>query len=399
METFDIYPVRIENQDQARKFLKDIGASHQGIDIMAPKCQHFALKVGPLSPQAAQIMKQELLSRGGETATNTGVLVGKEGSYVMLIGTLAQFRRLLPKLRMQPFGLPRLSGELEEVIANLSVPVEKRPLLDGKKGVLIGERTLVMGILNVTPDSFSDGGIFADPERAVDRGLEMEEQGADIIDVGGESTRPGHEPIDAGEELSRLLPVLERLASSLKAPISVDTYKARVAEAALEAGVDIINDVSGLADPDMARVVARHGVPLIIMHNQPEDSPDIMQGIIRSLKEKKQQAVEAGVEPGRIILDPGIGFHKDREQNLEVLNRLDALKCLGQPILLGTSRKSVIGKTLDLPVEERLEGTAATVAVGVLRGAHIVRVHDVREMVRVVRMTDAVVKVGRSSHG
>lgn len=273
--------------------------------------------------------------------------------------------------------------------------VERKTVLDCRgKRLVLGERTLVMGILNITPDSFSDGGKFNSPGRAVERALQMVEEGADIIDVGGESTRPGHTPVPAEEELKRVLPVLERLAEAVEVPISIDTYKAEVALRAVRVGASIVNDVWGLRrDPDMARVVAELGVPYIMMHNQEGTNyKELMGDIINSLREGIDLALKAGIKEENIIIDPGIGFGKTAEQNLEVIRRMKELEVLGRPILLGPSRKSFIGKALDLPVEERFEGTAAAVAIGIANGADIVRVHDVKGMVRVARMADAIIR-------
>ncbi|MDI3258069.1 MAG: dihydropteroate synthase [Kyrpidia sp.] len=258
------------------------------------------------------------------------------------------------------------------------------------------DRTLVMGILNVTPDSFSDGGRFDDPERALAHAREMVAEGADILDIGAESTRPGHTPVSAEEELRRLLPVVRAVASDLDVPISVDTYKARVAEAAVREGADMINDIWGLKrDPEMAPCAARLGVPVILMHNR-ESPPerDVMGIMLRELQESIRLARRAGIRDEQIILDPGIGFGKTYEQNLRVMRRLRDVRALGYPVLLGTSRKSMIGRTLNLPVDRRVEGTAATVALGVSLGVDIVRVHDVPQMVRTVRMMDAMIGRG-----
>lgn len=258
------------------------------------------------------------------------------------------------------------------------------------------ERTLIMGILNVTPDSFSDGGRFNDLERALAHAREMVAQGADIIDIGAESTRPGHLPVSAEEELRRLLPVVRAVARELDVPISVDTYKARVAEAAIREGAHVVNDVWGLKrDPRMAPLVARLGVPVIVMHNrQAPVERDPMGTLLKDLWESVQLARRAGIREEQIILDPGIGFAKTYEQNLLIMRRLRDVRALGYPVLLGTSRKSMIGRTLNLPVDRRVEGTAATVALGVALGMDIVRVHDVPEMVRTVRMTEAMIGRG-----
>jgi len=262
----------------------------------------------------------------------------------------------------------------------------------------VGERTLVMGILNVTPDSFSDGGRWTDPDRAVERAVTMLQEGADIIDVGGESTRPGHTPVSAEEELRRLLPVVRALRQAVPhMVISVDTYKASVARAALEAGANIINDIWGLSrDPDMARVAAEFQAPVVVMHNQEGTSyQDLMGDIIRFLERSIETAAAAGLPRELVIVDPGFGFGKTTAQNLRVVNELSALQVLDAPILLGPSRKRAIGEVLGgLPVDERLEGTAATVAIGIARGADIIRVHDVKAMKRVAMMTDALVRPG-----
>lgn len=252
-----------------------------------------------------------------------------------------------------------------------------------------------MGIINLTPDSFSSDGLAGRPEEAVSRALEMEAQGADIIDLGGESTRPQASQVDADEELGRVLPVLERLAGRLKVPVSIDTYRATTARRCLEAGAHMINDVWGLKrDPGLVRVVAENSVPVVITANQ-RDAPakgDIVAEVRADLERVIELALKAGVLRENIILDPGIGFGKTVEQNLTLVGRLQELKALGFPLLLGTSRKSFIGAVLDLPPEERLEGTAATVAIGIARGADIVRVHDVGPMARLCRMSDAVVR-------
>jgi dihydropteroate synthase len=251
-----------------------------------------------------------------------------------------------------------------------------------------------MGIINVTPDSFSGDGLGRDLPAVVEQALRFQDQGADFLDLGAESTRPGHEPISADEELGRLIPALEAISARVRLPISVDTYKSRVARQALAAGATIINDIWGLqADPNLAVVAAESGAPLVLMHNQKtRQYRDLLPDIFVSLKHSAAQALQAGVLRENIILDPGFGFGKTPAHNLEVLRRLPEFRSLGYPLLMGTSRKSTIGLVLDLPVAERIEGTAATVALSIAGGADIVRVHDVKAMVRVCRMTDAVVR-------
>jgi len=269
----------------------------------------------------------------------------------------------------------------------------------------ITKRTLVMGILNVTPDSFSDGGTYFDPDAAVSRGIEMAEQGADIIDVGGESTRPGAEPIDAEEEIRRVVPVIKQLAVRTGIPISIDTYRSQTAAAALDSGASIINDISAMTfDANMKHLAAERKCPIVLMHikgtpqnmQQNPHYENVIEEIIAWLKARIEEAESAGIDKQAIIIDPGIGFGKTVEHNLEILNKLDRFRALGKPILVGVSRKRMIGEILGgLPVEERLEGTAAAVAISIANGANIVRVHDVKEMARVVKVADAIVRFGQ----
>lgn len=259
----------------------------------------------------------------------------------------------------------------------------------------LGTRTYVMGILNATPDSFSDGGRYNAVESGVQHALSMVEQGADIIDIGGESTRPGAAEVSLEDEISRVVPLIRAVRERVNVPISIDTYKAGVAQAALEAGAHIINDVWGLQrEPEIASVAARAGAPVIAMHNQngTEYDGDIIESMIRFFDKSIQIALDAGVKKSHIILDPGIGFGKTSQQNVEVMRRLHELHVLGYPILLGTSRKSMIGKILDLPPSERVEGTVATSVLGVAAGMEIIRVHDVKENVRAVKVADAIVR-------
>lgn len=253
-----------------------------------------------------------------------------------------------------------------------------------------------MGIVNVTPDSFSGDGL-RDAAAAVAQARQMESDGADLIDVGGESTRPetwSGSGLPLEEEMARVLPVVEAVVAAVRIPVSIDSYKATVADRALDAGASVVNDVWALRrDPAMAGTVARHGTPVVLMHNLPGGGyGDLIGDIASWLQESIAIARSAGIADDRVILDPGIGFGKTREQNLEIIRRLPELRALGYPVLIGPSRKSFIGKTLDLPVDERLEGTAAAVALGIAGGADIVRVHDVKAMVRVARMADAIVR-------
>ncbi|WP_410512988.1 dihydropteroate synthase [Paenibacillus sp. BR2-3] len=265
----------------------------------------------------------------------------------------------------------------------------------------LGDRTLIMGILNVTPDSFSDGGLWNDPDKAVEHALQMAAEGADIIDIGGESTRPGHEPVGLEEELARVLPIIESIhLAAPHLPLSVDTYKAEVARRAIAAGAHIINDVWGCkADPEMAGVMAAAGCPVILMHNrQDRKYNELISDIAADLQVSMELALAAGVKREHIILDPGIGFAKDYSENLQTMMALDTLAGLGYPLLLGTSRKKFIRTALDLPPDDVVEGTAATVAFGIAQGCQIVRVHDVASIKRTVNMCDAMLYAGSPTH-
>ncbi|MFX4263538.1 dihydropteroate synthase [Pelotomaculum propionicicum] len=387
-----VYSVMVENKEEAYRAVASVGADKSGCAWMAPKAVHRLVMLDGVQPRQANIMKQEMLGKGGEAAVARGVVDNSvPETRVLLMGTLKQYEAFLAKLKSQPFGLPALADRI-------------RGVLDGQEGftpyaldcrgrtIILGERTLVMGILNVTPDSFSDGSKFHDPGRALERARVMVEDGADIIDLGGESTRPGFAPVGVEEELDRIIPVLKRLVNEITVPVSIDTTKAEVARRALEEGAGIINDQWGLrGDPAMAGIAAKYGAPLVLMHNQKgTEYRDLLGDIAESLRESVGIAMAAGVAREKVIVDPGLGFGKNAAQNLETLRRLKELRCLGQPVLIGPSRKSTIGKVLNLPVEERVEGTAAAVAVGIANGANIVRVHDVKEMARVARMADAI---------
>lgn len=270
----------------------------------------------------------------------------------------------------------------------------------GDRELDCSERTLVMGVLNVTPDSFSDGGRHLDPEAAVAGALGMAGDGADVLDVGGESTRPGSDPVPAEEERRRVVPVIERLAAQVDLPISVDTRKAEVAAAALEAGATIVNDVTAGRDPGMFDVVREGKAGFVLMHMKGEpktmqkrpEYDDVVREVHDYLADRVEAAVAAGIDRDRLVVDPGLGFAKTEAHSLRMMRDVDALVDIGRPVLVGPSRKSFIGHVLDAPVEERLEGTAGAVAYMVGRGAHIVRVHDVREMVRVIRVVDAIMR-------
>ena len=267
----------------------------------------------------------------------------------------------------------------------------------GNMNFEIGQHTCVMGILNITPDSFSDGGRYNNLDSALFRVEEMLKEGADIIDIGGESTRPGYEVISADEEITRVVPVIKQIKERFDVPVSLDTYKLDVAKAGIEAGADLINDIWGLkADDKMAEVIAKADIPCCLMHNRKEAVyDDYIQDVLADLEESLIIARNAGISNDKIILDPGIGFAKTYEQNLELLNKLEILHSFGYPVLLGTSRKSVIGLTLNLPAEERVAGTLATTVLGVMKGCSFVRVHDIKENVQAIKMAEAILHAGR----
>lgn len=408
--SFNLRFLNLDTPERLRAEMEKIGADPGGIKIMVPKGLFYATKLEGVKFAAANIIKQEMLSLGGEAVLAGDIYFGeREMSDILLLGTRRHYEGLIKKLRGQPLkSLVAIASELQQGLARYSG--ERNPLTIRDTTFHWGKKTYIMAILNLTPDSFSGDGLFGDVDRAVAQAREFVSQGADIIDVGGESTRPGSEPLPADEEMRRVLPTIERLVGKIGVPISIDTYKAEVAEQALSAGASMVNDVWGLRmDPEMAALVAKRRVPVIIMHNRsrPKDAVqterlggrylgveygDLMADIIRELRESIGLALEAGVDRAQIIVDPGIGFGKTVEQNLELLCNLAELKVLGCPVLVGPSRKSFIGYTLDLPLEERLEGTAAAVAIAIARGADIVRVHDVKEMARVARMIDAVVR-------
>lgn len=392
--------VKVESEADALRIISELGSDPAGARIMSRKMFHLAISVENVQARAAHIIKEVMLSKGGDCATPRDLLVidGTDTVTVIMMGTVAQLRRTIKNLSVQPFGLKALSRELKKVVESAAGD-RSRPLEAGGKMLPLGGRTLVMGVVNITPDSFSDGGRFEEFEAARAAAVEMDLNGADIIDIGGESTRPGAEPVPPDEEARRTIPLVEALAGEVSAAISIDTCKAEVARLALDAGASIINDISGLRfDPEMIPLAAERGAPVVIMHMQgvPRDMQvapsydDVVADICRFLRGRAAMAEAGGVDPGRILVDPGIGFGKTVEHNLEILRRLDEFRSLGYPLVLGTSRKRFIGAVLGRPVGERLLGTAATVAIAAAMGVDVVRVHDVGEMAEIVKMADAV---------
>ena len=379
--------------------LRDIAVDPAGVSIMSQKGIHYVVKVKNVPVVAANIIKQDMLARGGEVATAKGAITHAIAETdIIVMGTQNQFTSLLEKIKRQQFGLRDIAEQIRGALQGYDgVP---SPLKVGKQEWVFGKKTFIMGILNMTPDSFSDGGKFSDTPSALSHARQMVEDGADIIDVGGESTRPGAADVSSEEEIARVVPVIQEL-KNLRYSLSIDTRKAAVAEAALKAGAVMINDISALrADPEMAKVAAKYQVPVVLMHMQ--GSPQTMQRdpryrdliseIMEYLWESIEAAKRAGIAERDIIIDPGIGFGKSTEHNLKLLDNLREFKSLGRAIMVGPSRKSFIGNITGLPVEERVEGTAAAVALAIANGADIVRVHDAAAMSRVARIADGISK-------
>jgi dihydropteroate synthase len=389
---------------EARQAVSQTGADQHCVDLMAPKALGLCLKLSGVKMPAANILKQEMLACGGDAAVHRGVIDGStKTSDVVILGNAKQVLRVSQKLKDQPFGLKKIAAELEEYC--LSV-LEPRPLIWRHRGGCFdfAKGPLLMGILNITPDSFSDGGSYLDPAKAVERGMEMAEQGADIIDVGGESTRPGAEPVPEDQELGRVLPVVEALSVKLNIPISVDTYKSRIAERALEAGASIVNDISGLGfDPQMAGVVSREKAGLVLMHIQGrprhmQENPqysDVVAEVRQGLADSLKSALDSGVAREAVALDPGIGFGKNLEHNLKLLNNLRTLGTLGRPVVVGASRKSFLGKLgAGEKPQERLAGSLATAVLAAGQGAAVLRVHDVAETRQALAVAQATAESG-----
>jgi dihydropteroate synthase len=399
---FNVRVLEINNLKEAQIELSKVNCDKTGIHIMSNKAVFRVIKIENVSTRDANLLKQTFLAKGGEAAVGRGTAdLSIEYTDVLLCATLKQYRIAIEQLKLQPWGLAKLAQAIEKAL-NSSEKFPERSYSWGQQALSIRpRRTLVMGILNVTPDSFSDGGQYNTMDKALRHVEDMIQNGADIIDIGAESTRPyiGAEKISAEEEMERLGPLLERIVSISTVPVSIDTYKSSIALEALKLGAHMINDIWGLQqDNNMAKVVAQYNVPIIIMHNQDttQYEQDIMSEICSFLQRSIAIGIEAGIDKDKFIIDPGIGFGKTPAQNLVVMSRLEELKSLGCPILLGTSNKRFIGEVLRLPVKDRVEGTGATVAMGIMKGSNIVRVHDVKAMARIAKMTDAMIRSGNN---
>lgn len=383
----------LENQAEVRAVLETIGVDDGAYAFLIPKGMFHWVKLKNIPCRGANIIKQEMLSKGGEAAVSRHALYGEGVTDVLVMGTVKQYRLLIKKLRLQPFGLRQVAAELQILLDNLET--EPRAIeLCNRRSLQLGRRTLIMGILNLTPDSFFDGGRYSG-DQALRKACQMREEGADIIDIGGASTRPQADIVGEAEEMQRVLPMVKLLANE-DMVLSIDTFRSRVAQACLDAGAHIINNIGALRlDPELIPLLAVKDCPLILMHNRLQIDPgrpyqDLIADIINELDIMIKEAIAAGVAAAKIIIDPGLGFGKTPAHNRLLIKHLAAFKGLGRPLLLAASRKGFIGQTLDLDVEQRLEGSLAVLAAGILNGADIVRVHDVKESRRVADMIDAI---------
>jgi len=393
--------LHLTSENEALDALKRAEVDPYGIEAMLPKMFHLNIMIEELECRVANIIKQEMLSLGGDAAVARGtVACSVTRTDVILMGTHKQIQRFADKISAQPFGLGAISEKLRGILKN--VFADSFQLRTPRREIILGERTLIMGIINVTPDSFSDGGRFDSPEKAVEEGIRMAEEGADILDIGGESTRPGSDPVSPEEEMRRVIPVIRALASRTGLPLSIDTMKASVARKALEEGAEIVNDVSAMgSDGAMAKVVADAGAAVVLMHMR--GMPKSMQAgdlayhslrgeIIAYLRKRIEWAGDAGIDPTQIMVDPGLGFGKTAEDNMRLIRYLHEFRILGRPILVGASRKAFIGRVTGGTPVERDAGTAAAVTAAILNGGQVVRVHDVAMMKKVAAVADSVLR-------
>lgn len=387
--------------------MQDIKVDNYGIKIMLPKAINYLIRINSLSCIAANILKQEMLSLGADAAVARDALTGRaRRTDCLLIATLSQLNRLTEKLNKQPFGLDKLARDLSGRLADYQK--DKFNLILGRYKLTLKEgRACIMGIVNLTPDSFSGDGLYRKTQslkrkaqigNIIEYIEKLADDGADIIDIGGESSRPQAKAVAVKEELERTIPVIKRIVRRIKVPVSVDTYKPEVAKQALENGAVMVNDITGLRNPDMARVASKYKAGLIIMHmkGRPatmQDNPaykSLIDEIIEYLEKAIAQAMAAGIDKDKIIVDPGIGFGKTAAHNLEILQRIREFKILGRPLSVGVSRKSFIGKILNAGPSERIFGTVSACVLAVKNGANIVRVHDVKAVKEALKVTEAI---------
>ncbi|UCC95373.1 MAG: dihydropteroate synthase [Candidatus Omnitrophota bacterium] len=400
-----VVPLKIESKAEAKQILDHLGVSREGMRILAPKSISVAFKVGGISSWEANIIKQHLLSLGSDSAINRSALLKKVKTSTIIFGNVSQLRRLCNKLKHQPFNLKEVSGTISRYLDNL---FQREFLFCARNKVVKIKSPLVCGIVNVTPDSFSGDGLLGKTQNsklkiqnlALRKVGEMVKQGARIIDIGGESTRPFSKPVRDQEELRRVIPALKAVRKEFKdILISVDTYKYRVAKEAIEYGVDIINDITALRNaPQMASLIKKYKLGCILMHmrGRPKTMQihprykDVMEDIIDFFGERIKFCQERGIQKAQILIDPGIGFGKSVEDNLKIIHELYKFKIFGMPIFLGLSRKSFVGKTLNVGVEKRLVGTIAASVVALIQGVQVLRVHDVGQTQEAIKIVSAI---------
>jgi len=395
--------LQVEDLAEVARELERTESDPEGVALIARKGRTLLVHVGDVSLKASPLLKQELLALGGDAAHARGIADHSVArSDVVLAATVGQYQRLPAKLDRQPFHLPEIGHAVEFAIANFSHRAP-RTVRGPHRSVVLGDRPKVMGVVNVTPDSFSDGGAFLDPGTAVAHAETLVAEGADVVDLGAESTRPGAAPVGTEVEWGRLAPVLAALHDRLSVPISVDTRHAVVAQRALDGGADWINDVGGLRDPEMRRLLARSGAVAVVMHMRGEPGSmqsdtiyrDVRDEVFGALAGATEQAIAEGVAPDRILVDPGLGFGKTGAQSLELLDHIGEFRSLGFPVVVGASRKSFLGAaTAGAPVTDRLEASVAAAVLGAIRGAELVRAHDVRPTVRALAVVDSARKAG-----
>lgn len=392
--------LHITSTSEALETLKRIDVDPFGIEAMVPKMENINILLEGIECKVANIMKQEMLSVGGDVAVARGsVDCSVDKTDAVIMGNIKHITKFVDKVSVQQFGLKEISGNIKKLLSNI---VKRNFILrTPERKIELGNRTMIMGIINNTPDSFSDGGMFNCVEEAVEYGVRLEGEGADFLDVGGESSRPGSAPVSTEEERERVIPLVKGLKRQVKVPVSIDTTKAEIARAAIDEGAEIINDISAMRfDEKMPGVAASYRTPVILMHMKgiPKTMQEgdisyrsLMNEIIRFFRERIEKAESGGIDIENIIIDPGIGFGKTTKDNLKLLKYLKEFKTLGKPILLGTSRKRFIGEITGGDIPDRIEGTAATVTAAIMNGAHILRVHDVKFMKKVSIMADAIV--------
>ncbi len=397
---YKIRQLFLDSKAEAEKEFEKIKATRSGIRIMSGKLFNLVLKIKNVDDKASNIIKQEMLSRNGEAVISRDSLyLGDKKSDIIIFGTEKSIRSLSEKIKSQPFGLKQLSAEIKDFLDKKENNNNENNFKIAEQGFLKEEKPIIMGVVNVTTDSFYDGGRYFDFDAAYKRALQLISEGAAIIDIGGMSTRPGSVAPDIDEELKRTIPLIKKIKAQSDVLISIDTYRSKVAQQAIDAGADIINDISGLVlDNEMIKVAASNNVSIVIMHMKgtPKDMQlnpvyeDLIEEIFSFFYTQVNLALEAGIAKDKIIIDPGLGFGKTVKDNYIILKKIDDFKSLNQPLMIGASRKSFIGKVLELPTDERLEGSIAAASYCAQKKIDILRVHDVKETIRAVKVINSI---------